>query len=49
MGVVSGHDSTVESALTKLMFLQGHYSDTNIVRTKMNKSLCGEITLSEEE
>lgn len=49
MGVVSGHDSTVESALTKLMFLQGHYSDTNIVRTKMNKSLCGEITLSEKE
>ncbi len=48
MGVISGHNSTVESALTKLMFLQGHYNDANIVRQKMNKSLRGEITLPEE-
>lgn len=45
MGVISGHDSTVEGALTKLMFLQGHYTDTNIVRSKMNRSICGEITI----
>ncbi len=45
MGVVTGRDSTVESALTKLMFLQGHYTDNNIVRTKMNQNLRGEITV----
>ena len=47
MGVVSGHDSTVESAITKLMFLQGHFTDCNIVRTNMNRDLRGEITISE--
>lgn len=44
MGVVSGHDSTVESCVTKLMFLLGHYSDVNLVRTNINRSICGEIT-----
>lgn len=32
IGVVSGHDGTVEAAITKLMFLQGMYSDANIIR-----------------
>ncbi len=45
MGVISGHDSTVESAITKLMFLHGHFNDSNIVRSNMNRNLCGEITL----
>lgn len=44
-GVVSGHDSTVESAITKLMYLQAQYNDANIIRCKMQKSLAGEITL----
>mgnify|MGYP002624555754 CR=1 FL=1 len=44
-GVVSGHDSTVEAAVTKLMFLQGQYSDNEQVRRFMNLSLCGEITI----
>jgi L-asparaginase len=44
-GVVSGHDSTVESAVTKLMFLLGHYSDPDKVREEMNKNLRGEITI----
>jgi L-asparaginase len=44
-GVVSGHDSTVESAVTKLMFLLGHYKDTARVRHFMNQDLRGEITI----
>ena len=44
-GVISGHDSTVESAVTKLMYLQARYSDSAIIREKMNLSLCGEISI----
>lgn len=44
-GVISGHDSTVESAIAKLMFLQAHYTDSHIIRSQMNRSICGEITV----
>jgi L-asparaginase len=44
-GVVSGYDSTVESAVTKLMFLQSHYSDPAQVRHSMSCSIRGEITV----
>lgn len=44
IGVVSGHDGTVEAAITKLMFLQGMYSDANIIRGLMNQSIAGEIS-----
>jgi len=44
-GVVSGYDSTVESAVTKLMFLQSHYNDPEKVREMMNRSIRGEITV----
>ena len=43
-GVVSGYDSTVESAVTKLMFLQSHYDDPDEIRHLMNRSIRGEIS-----
>jgi len=42
-GVISGHDSTVESAVTKLMFLQSHFDDPEQVRCYMQQSIRGEI------
>ena len=44
-GVVSGHDSTVEAAVTKLMFLQARYDSPEKVRRLMDQSIAGEITV----
>lgn len=43
-GVVSGGDSTVETAITKLMFLLGHHKDARVIRNLMRRCICGEIT-----
>ncbi len=43
--VISGHDCTVEAAVTKLMYLQGRYSDNQVVRENLQRSLAGEITV----
>ena len=44
-GVVSGCDSTVEAAITKMMFLLAHHNDVSTIRNLMNKSLAGEISV----
>lgn len=44
-GVVSGYDSTTESAVTKLMFLLGKGYTPDEVRKRMNQSIAGEITM----
>ncbi len=44
-GAINGYDSTLESMVTKLMFLLGHgYSREEIIK-RMNTSIAGEITL----
>lgn len=43
-GVISGYDSTVESILTKLMFILGHGKNQDEIRQLMNIDMAGEIT-----
>ena len=43
-GVISGRDATVESAVTKLMFLQARYDDPEQIRQLMQQSLRGEMS-----
>lgn len=45
LGVVSGHDITMESAITKLMFLMGQGHKNNELKTLLEQPLRGEISL----
>lgn len=44
-GVISGHDSTVEAATTKLMYLIGKGLPTEEVRRLMSTNIAGEISV----
>ena len=44
-GVISGHDSTVEAALTKLMYLLGKDLPVEEVRRRMETNIAGEISV----
>ncbi|MDD6922361.1 MAG: type I asparaginase [Bacteroidales bacterium] len=46
-GVINGYDSTVESMVTKLMFLLGHGYSHEHIKELMQTSIAGEITLTE--
>jgi L-asparaginase len=43
-GVISGYDSTIECAVTKLMFLLGHGLSPQEIRYRMNTCMVGEIS-----
>ena len=45
--IISGHDSTVEAALTKLMYLMGLGLNPDEIRAAMNRSLAGEVTIND--
>lgn len=47
-GVISGYDSTTESAVTKLMFLFGYGLRPEEVKEHMNCSLIGEVTIPDK-
>lgn len=46
-GIISGYDSTVESVITKLMFLLGHGYTPHKIRRMMNNPVAGEFTIPE--
>lgn len=44
-GIISGNDSTVEAALTKLMYLLGKGLSPETIRTEMKRSIAGEVSV----
>lgn len=50
IGVVGGHDITLEAAVTKMMYLLGIFpDDKEKVRRRLGQSLRGELTMETEE
>ncbi len=49
IGVKNGYDITTESAVAKMMFLLGNYSDKKQIEELLEIPLRGEMTISEEE
>ena len=43
-GVVCGYDTTTESALAKLFYLLGNYTDNEVIKALLESDLRGEIT-----
>lgn len=43
-GVISGHDITIEAAITKLFFLIGQYTENKDIKAWMGNNIRGEIT-----
>ncbi len=47
-GVINGYDSTIESMVTKLMFLLGQCKSREEIIEQMNTSIAGEVTVTND-
>ncbi|MCL2131044.1 MAG: asparaginase [Lentimicrobiaceae bacterium] len=45
IGVISGYDINTESAVAKMMYVLGNHSQSEMVKTLLNKSLRGEMSI----